>query len=89
MMSSLYDRMSPNDKWNYLKKQLIPSVILYLFCDFTNPPKPKYLVLTCRGKIPLFFIINSKISDFIKSRSLETTQMLVHASDYSFLDHDS
>jgi len=67
-MATLGDYLPHKEKGQYIEAHLKPGQILYLFCDFTTPPKEKYLVLACPGENPLLFIINSEIHPFIASR---------------------
>ena len=88
-MATLGDYLPHKEKDQYIEAHLKPGQILYLFCDFTTPPKEKYLVLACPGENPLLFIINSEIHPFIATRpELKKCQVKLSASDYD-LDHDS
>jgi hypothetical protein len=51
-----------------LHELLVPGNVLTLFCDFTNPQKPKLLVLVCLNPQVTFFIINSELNDFRANR---------------------
>jgi hypothetical protein len=89
-MGRLGNLFSEADKHDYVDRHLRPGQVLYLFCQFTNPPKEKYVVLTCVGPTPLLLVINSRISPFIEHRpELLRCQVRLSASDYDFLDHDS
>lgn len=88
-MGRLGDNFPDDVKREYVRRHLVAGQVLYLFCPFTQPQKEKYLVLVCPGMVPLVFVINSEISDFIKKRGLENTQVMLKASEYDFLDHDS
>jgi len=89
-MGRLGDFFPEDEKQEYIKRRLRPGQVLYLFCEFTNPQKEKYLVLACPGNRPLLFIINSAIHPFIAGRPyLLKCQVRLSASDYDFLDHDS
>ncbi len=67
-----------------------PGTVLFLDCDFTKPPKAKFLVVLCGGSPPLLFIINSKIHRFICSQpDLYQCQVSIKAADHPFLTHDS
>lgn len=60
-----------------------------LYCQTTNPPKNKYLVLAANRSYPVFLFINSNISDFINNKNLAHTQIQILREDHSFLHHDS
>jgi hypothetical protein len=42
-MAKLGDYLPHKEKGQYIETHLKPGQILYLFCDFTTPPKEKYL----------------------------------------------
>ncbi len=83
----------PNgDRQAYVDRHLLPGQVLYLHCEFTTPPKGKYLVLVAASvkPRPLLFIINSAVHPFVQSRPpLLACQVQMNAADYGFLDHDS
>ena len=59
-------------------------------CRHTNPPKSKYIAIVCFHPNPHGFLINSKISAFIKKRKeLLASQVLITSKRYGFLGHDS
>jgi hypothetical protein len=59
-------------------------------CQHTIPHKSKFIVISCYDGGCLGFLINTKISNFIKNRPpLYHSQVLLKARDYSFLTHDS
>ncbi len=69
---------------------LVPGQVLYLFCDFTFPPKEKYALVAAVEPTPLLFLINSTIAAFIQRRAeLAACQVALSAIDYDFLSHDS
>jgi hypothetical protein len=75
----------------HIKRSLSPSVIIFIHCNFANPPKEKYLILVSidDGQI-FFFVINSKINQFILSNPhLLQAQVQIKKSDYDFLHYDS
>jgi hypothetical protein len=89
-MGKLGDSFPEEEKRAYLDRQLRPGQVLYLFCDFTTPPKEKYLVLVSRGQNPLLFFINSRIHPFILQRpELCDCQVKVSVAGNPFLHHDS
>jgi hypothetical protein len=88
-MATLGDYLPQKEKEQYIDEHLQSGQILYLFCDFTTPPKEKYLVLACPGHHPFLFMINSDIHPFIAARpELRKCQIRLDASEYD-LDHDS
>jgi len=86
----LGDLLSDDDKQDYIDRHLKPGQVLYLFSTFTDPHKDKYLVLVHQDAEPLLFVINSRVSEFIRSQpDLLQSQIPLKVSDYAFLDHDS
>lgn len=78
------------ERQSFVERHLTPGRVLYLFCGFTNPPKDKLLVLLYSSLTPLLFVINSRIHPFIqKHPELLKCQVVIRASDYDFLQHDS
>ena len=78
------------NRQEYLERTLHPGRIVYLFCDFTAPPKNKYLLLAHVGSPPLLFIINSSIPAFVREKHwLSSCQVKLAATDYECLSHDS
>jgi hypothetical protein len=89
-MGRLGDFFPEDDKQEYVDRQLKPGQILYLFCEFTNPPKDKYFVLVGFATLPMLFVINSTINPFVASQPhLRSCQVKLSAADYAFLRHDS
>jgi hypothetical protein len=88
---SLGNLFSREERLESLQRQFEPGRICYLHCSFTRPlPKNKFLVLLAISPKPIFFIINSEISAFLQAREhLLSCQVLLPASEYDFLDHDS
>lgn len=63
--------------------------VIRLFCDFTTPPKFKYLMIATVEPLQVF-IINSEIPEFIKrNESLLADQVDIPHKDHQFLTHDS
>lgn len=87
----LGDHFPPDAKRKTIKEKLQPGQVVYLYCEFTVPkPKDKYLLLGCVDPLPLFLVINSKVSDFIKERGyLLRCEAKLDAASHGFLDHDS
>jgi len=89
-MSSLGD-MFPKGFENAFaaNRELKVSDVLYLHCDFTTPPKNKYLLVCCCDPL-LVLLINSEISEFIQARPhLLQSQVDVAQADHNFLEWDS
>jgi hypothetical protein len=70
---------------------LTPGGILHRHCEFTNPPKPKFLVLVGVDEgFCLLLVINTRPPRKVQNTpSLLQCQVLLSASEYTFLDHDS
>jgi len=84
------DYFSAAEKQEHIDTELRSGRILYLYCQFTDPPKDKFLLLACRSDPPLLFMINSEIRGFIRRRpDLLSSQVRLKASVYNFLSHDS
>ena len=89
-MGKLGDFFPDEEKSQYADRQLKPGQVVFIFSGFTNPPKEKYLVIGHLGEKPLLFVINSSVHPYIQSRpDMLKCQVLLAASDYGFLDHDS
>lgn len=89
-MSSFGDSFPPEEKEAYFQRHLKPGQVIYLNCAFTNPPKPKYLVLACIEPKLLCFLINTEIHSYIKKRpDLLQCQISISQAAHSFLDYDS
>lgn len=72
------------------KEILTPGNVLVLFCDFTTPPKEKYLILISTNPNLLFFIVNSNINEFKQGLDeLLEAQIPLELKDHPFLKHDS
>lgn len=89
-MGCLGNRFPADYRHQSAARQLIPGRILYIYCDFTDPPKNKYLVVACVEPKLLVFVINSDIPPFARSNpDLLACQLELCASDNSFLHHNS
>jgi hypothetical protein len=74
----------------YAVRQLTAGRVLYLTCDFTKPPKDKFVVVAVADDPPLLLVINSKISPFVNARPyLLNVQVTLGAAEHEFLKHDS
>lgn len=89
-MPFIGDSFPPQEKEAYFQRHLKPGQVIYLNCTFTNPPKPKYLILACIEPKLLCFPINTEIHPYIKKRPhLLQCQISISQNLHSFLDHDS
>ncbi|MDP8161956.1 hypothetical protein QJU89_03780 [Pasteurella skyensis] len=72
-----------------LNPEIKSGAVIKIFCEFTRPPKYKFLMIACIDPL-LAFVINSDINDFIKNRpELLQDQVDIPASDHHFLVLDS
>ena len=86
----LGDASPPAQQHKYFLDRFKPGYIFYLYCPFTNPPKPKYLLLVCSHQTPIFFIINLEIHSFYELRPhLKACQVQISCASHTFLNHDS
>ncbi len=89
-MGKLGDHFPPEEKRRHIRRQLRPGLVLFLDCDFTTPPKPKFVVLVCVQPRPVLFVVNSVVSPYIRARPhLLACQVRLSKSDYPFLARDS
>lgn len=89
-MSSIGNRFPPELRRHTIIRELTAGKVLYLWTNFTDPPKEKYLLIACPHERPLLFVINSQISAFIQRRpDLLRCQVSLSAANYEFLRHDS
>lgn len=66
-----------------------PGQILHLYCGFTNPPKPKFLVIVSIEPL-LLFIINSRINNFKQTHPEHLAcQIKISCVEHSCLENDS
>lgn len=72
-----------------LVKNIRPGAVLYKHCDFTTPPKSKFMVVASTSPRLLVLLINSAINKFYYDRKLDSYHVLIPYADHSFLDHDS
>ncbi|EPR6395354.1 hypothetical protein ACU70F_004096 [Salmonella enterica subsp. enterica serovar Anatum] len=86
----LGDCFPPDFKANFSRERGIsPGDVLYLHCDFTTPPKVKYMVVVCCEPL-LVLLINSDINEFIKrNNDLMACQVEINREDHDFLKWDS
>ncbi|OBX05289.1 hypothetical protein QV06_03575 [Gallibacterium genomosp. 3] len=88
-MASLSDLFPPSLAETAINNHLKAGVVLRLFCDFTTPPKYKFVMVA--SIVPLqVFIINSEIHPYILNNpNLLADQIDIPQADHSFLSHDS
>ena len=87
---ALGDSFPPKLISKTIEQKLKPGCFIYLFCDFTEPPKNKYFLVASINPLVLLFVVNSNVNTFIQNRpKLFEAQILLKQTDYSFLDHDS
>ena len=88
-MPTLGDCFPESSRRIFLEGQFGPGSILYLLCDFTCPPKVKYLAVVSITPL-LVFVVNSSVNQYIKDRPhLEACQVTLASADYAFLRQDS
>lgn len=86
----LWDKLPPAERRKYIHARLTPGRVLLLHCDFTTPPKDKFLVLVAVEPELLFFAINSTVNEFIRRRDyLMQCQVEIGHEDHPFLRHHS
>lgn len=86
----IWDKLPPEERRKYIQARLTPGRVVLLHCGFTTPPKDKFLVLAALEPEPLFFVINSKINDFIRKRAhLAQCQVEIGHEEHPFLRHHS
>jgi hypothetical protein len=87
---SLGDFFPVAEQQRFVDGCLKAGAVLYLRCDFTDPPKDKYILVACVTDPPKLFLINSEIPRFVAKRPKQkASQVKLKASDYSFLQRDS
>ena len=89
-MGAFGDFFPEKERADLAEQHLTPGEVLYLFCDFTTPPKEKYFIVASHTGRPLLFIINSEIHPYVAKRPhLNQCQVQLSVQEYDFLDHDS
>ncbi len=87
---AIWDNFPAKERQKYIHQHLVPGRVVLLHCDFTNPPKDKYLLLASLDPGPLFLVINSKISEFMRKKpELSKCQVGIGHDDHPFLRHRS
>ena len=86
----LGDYLNDEQKRLFILTKLKPGAVIYRFCDFTKPPKIKYLLVLQVQTDTVVFVINSEINRFIQSKKcLRDAQIVIDQASHSFLDYDS
>ncbi|WP_337153201.1 hypothetical protein [Morganella morganii] len=87
---SMADLFPDAFKKNHIdEKKLAVGNVLYLHCDFTTPPKVKYLVVCCCDPL-LVLTVNSEIHNYIKNNDeILACQVDLVKDDHEFLKWDS
>lgn len=89
-MSQLGSYINEDDLETLVRESLTPGVILYLWCDFTTPPKEKFLVVLSTEPEFLVCLISSRIHPFNqKKANLVACHIELQTADYAFLDRNS
>jgi len=87
---SIWDKLPPEERRKLVNERLTPGRVLLLHCKFTVPPKEKFVVVAAVVPSPLFFVINSKVNDYIRKRDwLMQCQVEIRHEEHSFLNHRS
>ncbi|MDK9431472.1 hypothetical protein [Gallibacterium anatis] len=72
-----------------ISNHLKAGAVLRIFCDFTTPPKHKFVMVASVTPLQVF-IINSEIHPYIRNNpDLLADQVDIPQADHSFLSHDS
>jgi len=81
----------PEDiRQSHASRQIGAGSIFFVHCEFTTPPKCKYVAVLADDQHPLIALINSEVHPYIQARPrLLQLQVRMPESDYAFLDHDS
>jgi hypothetical protein len=64
--------------------------VYHLFCNHTNPPKFKFVMIAFIADTPMGFLINSKLNEYVTQRPyLYACHVPIGNIEHQFLDHDS
>ncbi|MNC17075.1 hypothetical protein D3C75_649400 [compost metagenome] len=89
-MGSLGDFFPDGIRQQAVDATLAPGCVIYWHCNFTTPPKQKFLVVVCCEPSFLVLIINSEINQFIQSKPhLLNCQVPISQAEHAFLNWDS
>jgi hypothetical protein len=86
----IWDRLSPAERHRHIDARLTPGRVVLFHCDFTTPPKDKFLVIASVEPEPLFLVINSTVNQYIRKREdLSRCQVEIGHEEHAFLEHHS
>lgn len=86
----LGDAFPIEERRKHIQARLTPGRVLFLHCNFTIPPKNKFLLLASVEPEPLFFVINSTVNEYIRKREwLFRGQIKIGHEEHSLLQHHS
>lgn len=86
----LGDALTPDDKLKYVRRSLVPGRILHLHCNFTSPPKGKFVVLVSIKPAVVIFVLNSEINPWLQARAdLRDRQVTIRQQGHIYLKRDS
>jgi hypothetical protein len=84
------DSLSDEQREEFIRSRLVPGAVIYRRCDFTKPPKPKYLVIANVRSDTAVLVINTAINSFVQQKQhLLDCQVAIDSASHGFLDHDS
>lgn len=72
-----------------LGNQLCVGAVLHRFCEHTDPPKNKFMVVVSIKPRLIVFLINSKINEYYEIRGLDHFHVSICPDDHDFLRHES
>jgi hypothetical protein len=81
--------LSINPLANILVNNLRVGSVIHKFCDFTTPPKNKFLVVASLEPRLLVLMINSQVNNYYQLNNLDQFHVPVPEAEHSFLSHDS
>jgi hypothetical protein len=80
----------PPAKLDRVRRLLTPGRVVKLYCDFTDPPKDKLLIILAVSTDTAVFVISSRLTRFAERKAhLRACHVLMPAATHAFLDHDS
>ncbi len=87
----LKNRYSPAERLSFVRSLFKAGIVVRLFCNFTEPPKHKLLLIgaaTCEP--PLFFVLNTEPTEYaMRNPRLRDQQKPIKKESNGFLNHDS
>lgn len=72
-----------------IENHLRVGAVIHKHCDFTTPPKDKFLVVASLEPRLLVLLINTKINQFYVQQGLDQFHVPVPEAEHNFLTHDS